>query len=100
MGHLFLQCGPDVTLVVSGQSIEEWCDVDDVGVGRDGQRLCDLRSNQNVTISFLQMASVVAILVVRGILFLIECRSETDKASKRNCTGGSNNRSASEKGPP
>ena len=71
MGHLFLAGGDEVALIVGFERFEEGSDVDDVGVGGDGEGFGDLGGDEDVAIALLQMIvfglhTVVVVVVLLG----------------------------------
>ena len=69
VGHLFLEGGDEIALVVGGERLEEGGDVDDVGVGGDGEGFGDLGCDEDVAVVLLQI--LFFCLHVVGVLFRV-----------------------------
>ncbi len=72
VGHLFLEGGGQVALIVRWDLFEEGSGVDDVGVGGDGESFGDLGCDEDVAITLLEM--IVFGLHAVGVFFLLGAR--------------------------
>ena len=63
-----MPCGLKIALVVGRDAREKRSEIDDVGVGCDGERFRNLRGDEDFAVVLLRVVVVMVVLVVRVLV--------------------------------